>query len=363
MTLSDIAQHRMINQQIASTPFHQPQEMVAWLGAVQAQEYALSKWAIGLRLKGSTDSDIETAFTNGDILRTHLLRPTWHFVTPADIRWLLILTAPRVNGVNAFMYRKMELDHKIFNRANDTFAKELQGGNQLTREVLGSALKRRKIIADGVRLSCIMMRAELDGIICSGARLGKQFTYALLDERVPPRSTLTTDEALAELTKRYFNSHGPATLKDFATWSGLTGTQVKKGIAMVRTHFLSEKVSDEVCYFPSLDQPNKKTSDTAVLLPPYDEYIMGYKNRNAIFLNKNKIDPSAPLLFNNTIMFNGQVAGSWRRTVQNNSIDIEYHLFDTSQKKQPMLFKRAARQFSRFMGLPVMCQLKMKNEE
>lgn len=195
MTTSDIIRYRLINQQIAETKFKKPQEIVAWLAAMQAQDFAMAKWAIGLRLPGSKDADIEKAFNDGVILRTHLMRPTWHFVAPADIRWMLALTAPRVNVANAFMYRKLELDNKIFKRSNDILVKTLQGGKQLTRAILKTALERKKIVADGLRLGYLMMRAELDGIICSGARQGKQFTYALLDERAPPVKTLDHDEA------------------------------------------------------------------------------------------------------------------------------------------------------------------------
>ncbi|MEP7111178.1 MAG: winged helix DNA-binding domain-containing protein [Ferruginibacter sp.] len=353
MTLQDIARYRMVNQQLVATGFSKPAEIVGWLGAMQAQEYAHSKWAIGLRLPGCRDADIEQAFSNGEILRTHLLRPTWHFVTPADIRWILALSAPRVNAINSFMYRKMELDNKLFTRTNDALARELQGGKQLTRAKLQSALKRKRIQADGIRLSCIMMRAELDGIICSGARAGKQFTYALLEERVPPFTHVNPDEALAELTSRYFKSRGPATLKDFAVWSGLTYTLAKKGIAMVSAHFTREINGNEDYYFPPIDSLNKKQFQKTWLLPPYDEFIMGYKNRDAIFLNRNKINPAPKLLFDNTIIAEGQVAGSWRRTIQHNSIDLEYHLFNPTHKKQLTEVEKAIRAFSKFMGLAV----------
>ena len=223
MTNAEIIRYRLTNQQIANTNFKTPQQIVEWMIAMQAQEYAMAKWAIGLRLPGSVEDDIEKAFTKGEILRTHLMRPTWHFVAPADIRWLLALTAPRVHAVNAFMYRQSELDTKLFKRSNDTIEKALSGGKQLTREQLKAALERKKIKADGFRLAYLLMKAELDGIICSGARQGNQFTYALLEERVAPAKPVQRKEALAAFTQRYFASRGPATIKDFATWSGLDG--------------------------------------------------------------------------------------------------------------------------------------------
>lgn len=357
MTSPDIARYRMVNQQISATAFKKPAEIVRWLGAVQAQEYALSKWAIGLRLPGSKDDEIEAAFTKGEILRTHLLRPTWHFITPADIRWMMALTAPRVNAINSFYYRQAGLDDKIFNKANDVFVSALNGGKQLTRTVLQSALKQQKIIADGLRLSYIIMQAELEGIICSGARAGRQFTYALLEERVPSFKRLDEEEALGQLTERYFNSRGPATLKDFMVWSGLTSTQVKKEIGLVSSQFEQEQLGEEVFYYSSPVASDKKHFQHALILPPYDEYIMGYKNRDAIFFNHNKKNPLAALMFDNTIIIEGQVAGSWRRTMQKSFIEMEYQLFDPRKKKHEALLKRAAGQFASFMELPVRLKL------
>lgn len=218
----DLVRRRFHNQKLARSRFHRPAEVVAWLGAIQAQDYAGAKWAIGLRSTGLRDAGIEQAFNEGAILRTHLMRPTWHFVTPADIRWILALTAPRVHAVNAYSYRKFGLDRGIFARSRVAFERALQGGKQLTRLELASVLGRAGIPAESLRLAYLMMQAELDGVICSGARRGNQFTYALLDERAPHVKNLEREEALAELTRRYLSSHGPATLSDYVWWSGLT---------------------------------------------------------------------------------------------------------------------------------------------
>src|SRR6266571_3866 len=232
----NIAHRRLHNQHITRRTLETPQALVEWLGAVQAQDFAAAKWALGLRLQGVTDEDIEQAFTDGAILRTHVMRPTWHFVSPADIRWLLALTAPRVNTVNASWYRKLELDDALFLSSNAVLAKALQGGKQLTRPELVSVLQQAGIATgDVLRFTYIMIRAELDGIVCSGARQGKQFTYALLDERAPQARTLDHDEALAEFARRYFTGHGPATLQDFVWWSGLSVADARAGLDMVKS--------------------------------------------------------------------------------------------------------------------------------
>jgi len=222
MTNVAIAQQRLQNHHLSHPQLKRPDAIVAWLGAVQAQEYAGAKWALVQRMPGATDAAIEQAFTDGAILRTHLLRPTWHFVTPADIRWMLALTAPRVHALNAYYYRKCELDKTIFARSHDALVNALQGGKQLMREEVRTVLEQAGIATKGdLRFAYLMMHAELDGIVCSGARRGKQFTYALVEERVPPTRKVDRDEALAELVKRYFTSHGPATVQDFTWWSGL----------------------------------------------------------------------------------------------------------------------------------------------
>src|SRR5262245_11522432 len=129
----DIVQQRLSNQHLAGNPLKTVAEVVGWLGAVQAQDYAGAKWAVGQRVQGAMDATIDQAFNAGTILRTHIMRPTWHFVTPADIRWLLELTAPRVNQVNATMYRKLELDETLFARSHKAIAGALEGEQFLTR--------------------------------------------------------------------------------------------------------------------------------------------------------------------------------------------------------------------------------------
>src|SRR6185369_4462037 len=222
MNTSDVLSQRLHNQKLSSSELEKPVDVVRWLGAVQAQDYHAALWALALRMRNATHAAVEAAFNHGEIIRTHVLRPTWHFVAPEDIRWLLQLTAPCINRRCSGTYRRFGLDDAVFKRSTKVFVKALRGGKHLTRAALRAAHNQAGIPADDtVRMGHLLLRAELDGLICSGPRLGKQFTYALLEERVPPGKTLTREEALAELTRRYFSSHGPATLQDFVWWSGL----------------------------------------------------------------------------------------------------------------------------------------------
>ncbi len=195
-------------------------------------------------MKGVTDADVDRAFDDGRILRTHFLRPTWHFVAPADIRWMLALSGPRVNATNAHYYRKVGLDDRTLARCLTAVERALEGGRSLTRQELRSVLQKAGLQSAGMRLAYVMMRAELDGVVCSGPRRGKQFTYALLDERVPRSSSLDRDEALAALARRYFSSHGPATLRDYVWWSGLTARDARAGIEMAKPALVQDNLND-----------------------------------------------------------------------------------------------------------------------
>jgi hypothetical protein len=323
---------------------------------MQAQDYTGAKWALKLRTTDITDDQIEQAFTDGKILRTHLMRPTWHFVAPTDIRWLLMLTAPRVHAVNAYMYRKFGLDETIFKQCNATLANALQGGKQLTRPELAVALQQIGINADGLHLSYIMMQAELNGVICSGARRGKQFTYTLLEERVPETQTLTRDEALAELIKRYFTSRGPATIKDFVWWSGLSVADAKAGIEMVIPE-LEHEVIDGISYwFSALTPlPDAESSRTGFLLPTYDEYFLGYADRSAALEipQAEAMFSGDALRFDSMIVIDGQVVGTWRRTFRKGMVVIETSCFKTLTATEQDLLDTAQRNFGEYLGMPV----------
>lgn len=351
----DIAHQRLHNQHITRRTFETPQALVEWLGAVQAQDFAAAKWALGLRLQGVTDDDIEQAFTDGAILRTHVMRPTWHFVSPTDIRWLLALTAPRVHQALAYYNRKLELDDAVFRCTNAVLAKALQAGKQLTRDELASALQQAGIAIDGEqRVTHIIMRAELDGVICSGARRGKQFTYALLAERAPQARTLARDEALAELTLRYFRSHGPAAIQDFVWWSGLTVNDARSGLAMVTSHLLHETIDGQAYWFSPSTPPLQDLSQAAYLLPNYDEYTVAYTDRSAIFdaFHMNKLDPRSGLL-TNAMVLDGQVVGSWKRTFKKNTVVIEANPFVHLSNAQTRLFAASANRYGEFLHMSV----------
>ena len=349
-----IVRHRLRNQLLLQTNMMEPTQVVEWLGAVQAQDYAGAKWGLGQRMEDATDAAIDNAFNEGKILRTHVMRPTWHFVSPEDIRWILMLTAPRVHAANAFMYRQLELDKAILSKSYKVLEKALLGNRHLTRSELASAFKKVGILAEGLRLGYFMMSAELDGLICSGARRGKQFTYTLLEERAPQVKPLKRDEALAELTRRYFASRGPATLQDFTWWSGLTMADAREGIEMVKSQFVSEELNGQVYWFADSASPVRKISPTAHLLPNYDEYFIGFKDRTSIGsrMRTLHLEENSAALNTHIIIIDGQVVGGWMRTLKKNVVIIELNLLTDLTKAEKRAVTETANKYGKFLGLP-----------
>lgn len=355
LTQSNIAHQRLRNQWISTPKLGTSSDVVAWLGAVQAQDYAGAKWALGLRLKGVMDDEVDQAFAAGTILRTHVLRPTWHFVTPADIRWLLALTAPRVHVVNAHMYRKLELTQAVFKRSHAVLTKALQGGQQLTRDELHVFLQKAGLITEGgLRLAYIIMQAELEGLICSGARRGKQFTYALLEERVPPVPALPRELALVELARRYFGSRGPATVQDFSKWSGLTVAEAGNGLEAIRAELQQTSLNGQTYWFAALKPIKRQPIPTAYLLSIYDEYISGYKDRSAI--GEAEVGAKLSALGNALsyiIVLDGQIVGTWKRQLKKGAVSLELNPFIRLTKPQQRAIDKAIQHYSQFLGLPV----------
>ena len=351
MNLSDISALRLHNQQIVSTNFKTVQELVGWMGAMQAQDFNQAKWAIGVRLPHLTEEQIESAFNQGEIIRTHLMRPTWHFVSADDIYWLLELTAKQIKSTTKSRHRDLGLTENDLKKSKEVFVKSLEGNRSLTREELGDQLNRAGINTFEQRLPHILMDAEIDGVICSGGIQGKKQTYALLAERVPEKQTFTKDEALALLGKKYFTSHGPATLADFVWWSGLPITDARKALEMNKANLISETISADTYWLS--DSVNLPTSppDSVYLLPAFDEYLISYKNRSAAIT----VDHHSKAISNNgifwpVIVVNGQISGLWKRTIKKDTVIIELDHFRPHNKKEIGLIEKAAESFGHYSG-------------
>lgn len=356
MNASDILRLRLRNTGLIHQ-FKSAADAVSHLGALQAQDYSAAKWALGLRVKNSTDGDIERAFNEGRILRTHVMRPTWHFVMPEDIRWMQELTAPRVKALLAHYNRKLELDDELFARSNAAIVGALQGHTYLTRQELKAILTETGIKTDVQRLAHIIVWAELAGLICSGPRRGRQFTYALLEERVAKAKDLSRDEALAKLALTYFTSHGPAQLKDFSWWSGLASKDARHALDSIKQELEQATLNGKRYWFSDSSIAMAQGSPSAFLLSIYDEYTIAYKDRSDISEVRDiERMISRGNALTAVIILDGRVAGTWNKTLKKNTVEIWLHPFRKFSADEQEALEAAADRYGKFVGIPsVLC--------
>jgi DNA glycosylase AlkZ-like len=348
-TMSDsvIAAERMARHRLARPGPADAADVVGWFGAVQAQDYGAARWALALRMRGAISGEpIERALDEGRVLRTHLMRPTWHFVAAADIRWLLDLTAPRVRPSLGFGRKYYGLTDALHRRATRVIERALERDACLTRPEIADRLARVGIAATGVPLALIAMSAELDGVICSGPRRGKRSTYMLLARRAPQARSLPRDQALAELTMRYFRSHGPATVRDFTWWSGLTTADAKRSLEIIGAR--SETVGGLTYWRVGARRASTASREEIHLLPVYDEYLVAYRDLIAVPRGKASwgVLPQA-------VVCGGQVIGTWKIASAREKTEIAIELARKLATAERHLLDRAIERYSRFAGVPV----------
>lgn len=317
-----LARIRLHAQHLLGAPLGSAPEVVGWFGAVQAQEVGVAPWSLGQRSR-ATHSDVAAALASGAIVRTHILRPTWHYVRAADLRWMMALSGPRVRARMRSMDKQIGAD-KLVARSNDVIAQALEGGHALTRTELAEALARKRIQAKGQLLGHLVMHAELTLVACSGPPKGKQQTYALVDERVPDRTVGPTgEEAIVELARRYVRSHGPATARDFSWWAGLTIKDARRGMEAAGLETLT--IDDRTyCFEPPLPSP-RKSALRAHLLQAYDELGIAFTESRDV-LDSGRFarpTPTAPMTFLHWFTIDGQVAGYWRRALARGPGEID----------------------------------------
>ena len=351
MDKNNIAQTRLITQQISVSKLKTEKELVSWMGAVQAQDFPASKWAVGIRLPGSIEKSVEAAIDSGEIIRTHVLRPTWHLVSAEDVYWMLELSAPQIKTAARSRDRELGLTDNTISHCNNLLEMWLRDGNFLPREELIKRLADAGFSNDNNRVSHILMRAEIEGIIGSGpTKAGKQ-TYALLAERVSMKKLMKRDEAAAELARRYFTSHGPATLPDFAWWSGLPVKECRQAIEAIKTDFVTEIIDGETYLFHSAVTVPKTENESIYLLPAYDEFIISYKNRTATLTYENHLKAvSNNGFFRPVIIHNGQVIGVWKCSIKKDNAILETDYFGSPGKTIQKQVEKEFEKYVRFLG-------------
>ncbi len=351
----DIALWRLSRQQIPGQFLENPQDVVRTLCALQAQDYAGALWSIGLRARNATLHAVSRAVDRREIVRTWLLRGTLHFAAPEDIRWILSLVSGRIIAGAAGRHRQLGLTRQDYDRCRKLLVAELDGGRQLTRSEIFRILEKNGVSPEGQRGYHLLWKAGLEGLICYGPHRGGQPAFVLLDDWVPGDGERTREEALAELAVRYFAGHGPATLKDFVWWSGLGVSDARTGIAGAGPALEPVKHGD-TCYFIVGPEPSGPASGApaAFLLPGFDEFIVGYRDRSAM------ISPEAAGLratgsngmMHPVVVIDGMVVGTWKREIGKKGVTItikSFQMMDPSQKRR---IAEAAERYGGFLGLP-----------
>ncbi len=345
-----MARIRVTNQHIAGSGLKSVKDVVNWMGAMQAQDFIMCKWALGIRLPGSTDALVEEAINRGDVLRTHLMRPTWHLVSSDDIRWLLDLTAPHIKRVLTTRHRNLELTDKIIQKSNALLLKSLSGNNHLTREEIIALYIKEGISVSDNRASHLLLNAEIEGLVCSGIIKKKNPTYALLSERVPATKVVAREEALGRLASKYFSSHGPATVQDFAWWSGLPVTDARKATNIAGKAISAVKTGTETYWQSYTRSEISNNLHDVHLIPAYDEFLISYKDRKASMSEEHFTKAvSRNGIFYPVIVVDGVVAGLWRRTTKNGIIRLETQFFRRPGKPVADLTRTAAGRYGTFL--------------
>lgn len=352
--MNSIGEQRLISQQVSNPTFSEPAEVVAWLAALQGQDYLGGKWSIGLRLPDSTEGQIEQAIADRIIIRTWLMRGTLHMATRDDEHWLRKLVMERLISGYAYRYKQLELDDATLIQSNDILANALSHGELLTRKELFPILEHHGISTAGQRGVYMLQRASLDGLICQSIADKNNPSFFLLDAP-SGKFDPSREEAVAELAKRYFLSRGPATIQDFAGWSGLTLTESRAGLQAV-TSLLVEEVIDDVSYWRAASanvQTEKNPSPTVYLLPGFDEFYLGYKDRSAVIepeLMQN-VCPGNNGMFMPTIVCDGRIIGTWKRTLKKNRVEIVLSPFGPLDSTLLDAIESVAQTYSDYLGL------------
>jgi len=351
---NEVAHLRLAAQHITQDDFAKPEEVVKHMLAMQAQDYGGGLWSIGLRTKNCTQADVEKAITDHKIVRIWPMRGTLHFVHADDVHWMLELLAPRATAAAKTRRLALGLTDEVMDEAEAVIRKALTGGKYLRRNELMQILtdQIKGIEIGNNQAGHIFRNFGERGIVCFGPNDGKQPTFALLDDWVPKAGLFDRDKALRGLTCRYFTSHGPALLTDLSGWAGLTMVDVKRGVELAGNKLQTLEVGGKMYYFAA-DTP-KDASETAFLLPGFDEYLLGYKDRSAVLEVEysNKIVPGGNGMFLPTIVLNGQVVGTWKRTTRKSTVNITLLPFEhSSSLKQTVGL--AAERYGQFVGSDV----------
>ncbi len=354
MTIKDIVNLRIVNQHIVRPHLTDATEVVRWMGAMQAQDYGQSLWAVGLRTKGSKVDDVLEAIESGKILRTWPMRGTIHWVPAEDAKWMVAINGERTISSARSRHVEMNLDDKVFGRAEEVLRRELEGGKRLSRPKIRELLAEHKFDVGDQRVGHILGALSLRGVLCIGPMEGKQQTFVLLDEWAPKPRNLSREEGLGEFARRYFTSHGPATLADFATWASLPLRDAKVGLELVKSQLTTVEVDGvEYCLSRDAHDVDPAASKGVHLLAGFEEYLLGYKDRSAVVSRESAAISYVNGIFFPIIVVNGQVVGTWKRTLGAKKITVSLTPFVPLSAAHTKQAHAEAERYGEFMNLPI----------
>lgn len=346
-----MVQRRLYTQRLIGLKFATPADAVSFLGAVQGQDYLYSLWALGLRVAGATEASVEQAIADRQLVRTWPMRTTLHYVTAADARWIVRLNAERTLRSAARRLREEGLDDDALARARRIIIAALQAQGPMARPDLLMTLGANGVSPAGQRGYYMLWYYANEGLIAIGPRMGKQQTIVLLDEWLPPTKEKSRDEALAELARRYFTSHGPAQVKDYIWWSSLAAAEARAGLEMVKSQLAQETIGGNVYWFDPSQPAGELTSPTAHLLPFLDEYLVAYRDRDAVLdPSTNALVESGNVIFHAPFLIDGRVAGIWKRALKKERVVIEATPLRPLRDAERDAVAKAAHRFGAFLG-------------
>jgi hypothetical protein len=343
---ADVLRRRLATQRLRGPALQCAADVVRLLTCVQSQECAHAFWSLGMRTSGLGFAEVQAEFDEGTVLRTHILRPTWHLVAAEDIRWILAATSARVQQLNQTMYRREGLDRPTLDRGAELIAELLRGRQYRTRAELGAALAAAGRAADRFRLAYVIMNAELEGLICSGPLRGAQQTYALLEERAPAAQARAGD--LGELAWRFYAGHGPANVRDLARWATLT-----LGQAASATEAAEDRLEQlEVDGVPHWFDPAASATagpDRALLLPVYDEATLTYPAVNFARAEHYPQD-AGPVQSAGAVVVGETNIGTWRRELRGATVLVDVAVASGRPVRELRLVADAAAELAAFLG-------------
>ncbi|WP_300599873.1 winged helix DNA-binding domain-containing protein [Niabella sp.] len=351
MTLKELLQYRIYNQQLHRPAAHSPETLVAHMGAIQAQDYAMAKWAIGSRMRDPGEQPIEAAINNGAIIRLHVLRPTWHFVTTENVRWMMQLSAASIQKAARYIDQQTGLTAAIYTKACKVLEKEL-AAEDLTKEEIMDRLAQQRIKVNNLLTTQLLIRAETEMLICSGKRKGRRFTYTLFDKRVAPAAAISREEALARLASLYFKTRGPATIKDFSWWSGLSITDATRGWRAIEKQLTPVTVEAATYWMFDEKVPDRAAIPHSFLLPPYDELTVSYGESRGLLFDGDGASVGNGI-FRPVMMEKQKLTGIWKRTEKKQGIELAFSFLSHHSGKPSRPLLNAVQLFEQHTGKPV----------